>query len=434
MHMAMRSSRSWHALLGPTTVTGMPSMAKDAVQRGAQLMAHVRQEGALGPVCLGFGQLRRALASSPYTAAVVCRVRRCICRPSVGMSVDGVAGTPSPVCVPLARCPMFKSALLSLLLACSSSWGAVAFKSAHVIVVDEVGKVLLEKDAATPAPIASLTKLMTVMVVLDARQGLRIDEADRDGLKHSSGGVPVGAVVSRGILLELALIASDNHAASALARHYPGGIDAFQEAVRQKIDSLGLVSTLIEEPTGLSPNNRSSAQDMIRVLRAAASYPVISRITSQRQHAVLVNGRRWTVRNTNRLVEAPGWHILLSKTGFTAEAGRCLSMRGRTAGRTVMVVLLGAGRSSERALDTLNIHRWLAGDAPVAALPAARAQLRRALHPRPSYATEIMAERVAPIVEPATNKPAQDAAGIVDAAAKQSDGALALPARAPGTE
>src|SRR6476659_9705008 len=128
---------------------------------------------------------------------------------------------------------MLKSLFLSLLLTCSSiGWAAVTFESAHVIVVDETsGEVLLEKDAATAAPMASLTKLMTAMVVLDAQQdpeeALRIESADMDWLKHTHSGVPVGAVAARGTLLELALIASDNHAAAALARNYPGGIDGF---------------------------------------------------------------------------------------------------------------------------------------------------------------------------------------------------------------
>jgi D-alanyl-D-alanine endopeptidase (penicillin-binding protein 7) len=114
--------------------------------------------------------------------------------------------------------------------------------------------------------------------------------------------------------------------------------------VQRKTQALGLYSTLIEEPTGLSPNNVSSAQDMVKVLRAAARYPAIAGITSQRSDTVLVDGRRWAMRNTNRLVGAPGWHVLLSKTGFTDDAGRCLGMRAEAGGRTVTIVLLGAAR------------------------------------------------------------------------------------------
>lgn len=265
--------------------------------------------------------------------------------------------------------------LFVVLLVCSCCHGvaAVPFASAHVLVVDETsGEVLLEKNAAAAAPIASLTKLMTAMVVLDADADLdepiRIDSADMDWLKHTRSGLPVGAVVPRRSLLELALIASDNHAAAALARTFPGGGGAFALAVNTKIRTLGLDSTALVEPTGLSPDNHSSALDMVKVLQATSAYPLIAEITSKQSHAVVVNGRNWAVRNTNGLVGKPGWEILASKTGFTNDAGRCLTMRLRTAGRTVSVVLMGAMAGSARALDALNIRRWLDGEPPLVAL------------------------------------------------------------------
>src|SRR5437867_1451216 len=284
--------------------------------------------------------------------------------------------------------------LLLFLFACTTGRAELSFASAHAIVVDEQsGEVLLQKDEASAAPIASLTKLMTAMVVLDAqqdpREALSVSADDLDRLKGTHGGVPVGAVVSRGDLLTLALMASDNHAASALARNYPGGLLAFEAAVRRKIETLGLASTVIEEPTGLSPNNRSSAQDIAKLLHAAAAYPQIASITSQRKVSVPVNGRRWTVKNTNALVGAPGWNILASKTGFTNEAGRCVSMRVQAAGRTVMVVLMGALRSSERALDALNVRRWLAGEAPLPVLPGERKTRRMATAARHAPAAEV---------------------------------------------
>jgi len=269
---------------------------------------------------------------------------------------------------------VLKSLLLSLFAfswSCAT-WGAVVFESAHVVVIDEAtGEVLLEKDAAEPAPIASLTKLMTAMVVLDAQQDpnetIRIDETDMDWRKHTHSGVPVGAVVPRGILIELALIASDNHAAAALARNYPGGLDGFAAATDRKIQALGLESTVLVEPTGLSPSNHSSALDMAKVLRATSTYPLIAEITSKRAHSVVIRGHPWVVRNTNGLVGKPGWEILASKTGFTNDAGHCLTMRIRAAERTVVVVLIGAVTASARSLDALNIHRWLAGKAPLLA-------------------------------------------------------------------
>ena len=260
---------------------------------------------------------------------------------------------------------MLKTVLLALLFAFGCAHGAtVPFRSAHALVVDESsGEVLLEKDAATAAPIASMTKLMTAMVVLDAQlapdEKIRIEPADLDTLKHSHGGVPVGATLPRSTLLELALMASDNHAAAALARTYPGGNEAFLAAIHRKIGELALEDTVLEEPTGLSPANHATAHDMVKILKAAAAYPDIGQATSQRSDAVSVNGRRRVYRNTNGLVGKPGWDITLSKTGFTNEAGRCLTMRLQSAGRSVLVVLMGAVKPSQRTRDALDIQRWL---------------------------------------------------------------------------
>ncbi|MEW6704477.1 MAG: serine hydrolase [Pseudomonadota bacterium] len=263
---------------------------------------------------------------------------------------------------------MLKKTFAALLLAaCSAAWSEPSLRSAHVLVLDEsTGEVLLEKDAGTPAPIASMTKLMTAMVVLDARlpyeQKIRIDRADLDTLKHTQSGVPVGSVITREDLITLALISSDNRAAAALARTYPGGRPAFQAAVNRKIRALELEDTVLVEPTGLSPRNRASARDMAKILQAAAAYPEIAVATSQRRDRVVVNGRTRVARNTNGLVGAPGWSVLASKTGFTREAGRCVSMRLEAAGRKVLVVLMGAVDSSKRTLDAINIHRWLGSE------------------------------------------------------------------------
>jgi D-alanyl-D-alanine carboxypeptidase/D-alanyl-D-alanine endopeptidase (penicillin-binding protein 7) len=245
-----------------------------------------------------------------------------------------------------------------------------------MVLVDEAtGAVLLSKGAQESVPMASLTKLLTAMVVLDAGQDLQelltIDAADLDMLKHTRSGLPVGAALPRDKMLELALLASDNHAASSLARHYPGGLASFLDAVRFKASALGLASTQVLEPTGLSPDNRSSASDLASVVRAAADYPAIAAATTQRRGDAVVKGRAYHALNTNRLVGSPGWDILLSKTGFTNEAGRCIVMRLRAAGRTVLLVLLNASEGAGRTLDAVNVTRWLAGLSPVKTLPGA---------------------------------------------------------------
>jgi D-alanyl-D-alanine carboxypeptidase/D-alanyl-D-alanine endopeptidase (penicillin-binding protein 7) len=299
----------------------------------------------------------------------------------------------------------------------SVSAAQLRLASAHAVVVDDAtGQVLLEKDSDTAAPIASMTKLMTAMVVLDAApdmdEPLRVTDDDLDTLKHTYSGVAPGALVTRGDLLKLALTASDNHAAHALARNYAGGMPAFLAAVQQKEQSLGLEHTVIEEPTGLSPDNRSSALDMVKIVRAAGTYAQITEITSHAQNVVEVSGRRWTVRNTNHLVGSPGWNILLSKTGFTNEAGRCLSMRLEEAGRTVAVVLMGAVSGSQRAIDAMNIRRWLAGEPPVTAVQVAAHSSRRHGGSRHHHAASHRTRRVAAHHVPA---PADDGADDVPA-------------------
>jgi D-alanyl-D-alanine endopeptidase (penicillin-binding protein 7) len=275
---------------------------------------------------------------------------------------------------------MLKNALISLAFClCCVASHAVTIESAHALVIDEEsGEILLEKDAATAAPIASMTKLMTAMVVLDAHlsptDAIRIDKADLDTLKHTRSGLSVGTVLPRSTLIEIALMSSDNHAAAALARTYPGGNEAFLLATQHKITELKLENTALVEPTGLSPDNHATAHDMAKILTAASTYPEIVRATSQSSSRIAVRGRGRVFHNTNHFVGRPGWNISVSKTGFTNEAGRCLSMRLEAAGRKILVVLMGAVAGPKRALDVLNIHRLVGGQPE---LPAIRTALRR---------------------------------------------------------
>lgn len=250
----------------------------------------------------------------------------------------------------------------------------------HMIVMDDNGQVLAAKEPDAVVPIASLTKLMTAMVVLDARQNpqelLTIDDEDVDRLKHSASRVRVGARLTRADALEMALIASENRAASALARHFPGGLPAFESAMQAKIRALGLTHTALSDPTGLSPANLSTAKEVARIAIAASRYPDIVRITSVKSSTVEVNGRDRALRNTNHLVGAKGWDIRLSKTGFTNEAGRCLVMRLQQGGRTLNVVLLDTDASSQRLQDASLIRRTLAGEP----LPTERAAPARKHH------------------------------------------------------
>jgi len=261
---------------------------------------------------------------------------------------------------------MIQIVAFALFMLFCGATAAVPLGSQAVLVVDNrTGKVLLEKNAGLVVPIASLTKLMTAMVVLDARldmaERITIDRQDVDTLKHSRSRVPVGARLSRADTLHLALMSSDNRAAAALARTYPGGRAAFQAAIDAKLRALGMRHTRLHEPTGLSPANTSTARDLARMAAAAARYPAIARLTTDRRDVIRVNGRQVEYHNTNRLVGARGWNVRLSKTGYTNEAGRCLIMRIRAAGKGATMILLNAGSSAARIADALHIRRLVAG-------------------------------------------------------------------------
>ena len=261
---------------------------------------------------------------------------------------------------------MFKKSFIVLVLSYASAACALPFSSQHALVFEEAsGRILLQKNATDVVPIASLTKLMTAMVVLDARQDMdemiSIDQADVDTIKFSSSRVPVGAALSRKTILQLALMSSDNRAAASLGRTYPGGIEAFNAAVKDKLVSLNMRNTVIAEPTGLSALNRSTAVDLVKMVSASSYYPDIARMTTETGDLVEMNGAMVTYRNTNRLVGNKDWDISVSKTGFTREAGRCLIMRIQLAGRHVIVVLLNAKESAYRMTDAENIQHYLSG-------------------------------------------------------------------------
>ncbi|WP_425251761.1 M56 family metallopeptidase [Janthinobacterium sp. NFX145] len=235
----------------------------------------------------------------------------------------------------------------------------------HMLVFDDAsGKVLMAKDADAVVPIASITKLMTAMVVLDAGQDkeeqVRIVRADGDASLQRHSLLADGVAVSRGALLQLALLPSENRAAAALARTYPGGSAAFNDALQAKIRHLGLTRTTLLDPVGSSPANTSTASEVAKIVAAAARYPDIARITSHPQASVAVNGKLRTLHNTNPLVGGKGWDIVLSKTGSSHEAGSCLTMRMRSGGKHVTVVLLDAAGAQRRSLDAGHIRDTLA--------------------------------------------------------------------------
>ena len=260
---------------------------------------------------------------------------------------------------------MLKPKLLVVLMLYCGSLSAMQLSSQNAIVVDERnGQVLLEKNADVVVPIASLTKLMTAMVLLDSKanmdEKISIEEEDKDQLKHSRSHVPIGSSLTRREALQLALMSSDNRAAAALSRTYPGGQGAFMVAVKSKLLALGMGHTVIREATGLSPENTSTAADLVKMAQAASRYPEIADITTDSEDSVtLKNGLSREFHNTNRLIGKKGWDILLSKTGFTNEAGAFLIMRVKLAGKKATMILLNARAGSARWTDALNIGKLL---------------------------------------------------------------------------
>lgn len=233
--------------------------------------------------------------------------------------------------------------------------------------------VLYDKNSDEVRPIASISKLMTALVV--AESGLPLDEilqisdADVDRVRHSRSRLPVGAELTRADMLHLALMSSENRAAHALGRYFPGGMPAFVRAMNDKARALGMRKTRFVEPTGLSSENVSTPRDLVKLLRATGKQPLIHRYTTDDQYAVEVGrGRQLVYNNTNRLVRNADWDIKVSKTGFINEAGECLVMLTRIDNREVAIVLLNSSGRYSRIGDAVRIRNLVENDSHVAML------------------------------------------------------------------
>jgi serine-type D-Ala-D-Ala endopeptidase (penicillin-binding protein 7) len=236
--------------------------------------------------------------------------------------------------------------------------------NAALVLDQQSGEVLYGKNTQVVVPIASITKLMTAMVVLDANldpdEKVLITQDDVDWLRGSHSRLRVGAQLSRDELLRLALMSSENRAASALGRSYPGGLEAFVRAMNLKAQLLGMHGSRFADSTGLSSTNVSTAEDLATLVRAAHRYPAIRAYTTSTAYEVSLGGRHPVAfRNTNRLVGSGAWDIGLSKTGFINEAGRCLVMQATLAGRAVIIVLLDSWGKYSRIGDANRIRKWL---------------------------------------------------------------------------
>jgi len=255
-------------------------------------------------------------------------------------------------------------------------------KSSVALVLDQdTNEVLFSKNPQAVLPIASLTKLMTALVVteaaLPADEVLTVTDDDVDTEKGSGSRLRVGTRLARGEMLHLALMSSENRAAHALGRQYPGGLTAFVAAMNAKAQLLGMADTHYVEPTGLSSQNQSSARDLATLVKAAYSHPIIRELSTSPEYSVEVGTRQLQFHNTNRLVTNPDWNIGLQKTGYITEAGRCLVMQAKLAGRQLIMVFLDSAGKYSRLGDAERVRHWItttrasAAAAIVAPAPAA---------------------------------------------------------------
>jgi D-alanyl-D-alanine endopeptidase (penicillin-binding protein 7) len=240
----------------------------------------------------------------------------------------------------------------------------VYLRSSAVMVQDaETGEVVINKNSDVAVPIASITKLVTAMVILDRgldlEQRIVVSREDLDRRKGTRSRLMPGTVLTRDELLLLALMASENRAASALGRTYPGGVPAFVKAMNEKAAELGMSDSTFVDPTGLSPANVASPRDLVKLVRAAHGYPLIREYSTRDRAMVKVFNRPLRFVNTNNLVRNSHWEIELSKTGYISEAGRCLVMHVRLASKDLIVVLLDSWGKQSRIGDANRIRKWL---------------------------------------------------------------------------
>jgi D-alanyl-D-alanine endopeptidase (penicillin-binding protein 7) len=246
----------------------------------------------------------------------------------------------------------------------SATRDPLALRSNAAFVIDQGNaQVLFEKNAQVALPIASLTKLMTAVVVVEARQNmdevLEVTSDDIDREKNSSSRLRVGARMTRANMLHIALMSSENRAASALGRNYPGGLPAFVAAMNAKARALGMNDAHYVDSTGLSSHNVASARDLAKLVVAAYKYPVIRAYSTDARYAVDAGRYQLQYMNSNRLVMNPGWEIGLQKTGYITEAGRCLVMQARIDGRAVVMVFLDSKGKDSRLADAGRVRKWL---------------------------------------------------------------------------
>ena len=242
--------------------------------------------------------------------------------------------------------------------------GTLLSSQSALIVNDRTGEVLYQKSPNLVMPIASISKLMSAMVVLDAGQSMSeqitITPAEIDRLKGTGSRLSIGTTLTRGEMLHLSLMSSENRATHALGRNYPGGMSAFVDAMNRKAQSLGMGNTRFYEPTGLDFRNVSTASDLSKMVQAANKYPLIRRNSTSNYGSVYTSaGRQQSYKNSNALVREGSWNIELQKTGYIREAGRSMVVKANVQSQPITIVLLNSPSSLSRVNDARKIESWM---------------------------------------------------------------------------
>jgi len=298
---------------------------------------------------------KRTIVKKPYSAKAVSAKKSVSARKSVRFA----AGRKTIIRASAPAKPSFGQ-----IAGLHTSQDALELKSSVALVIDQdTREVLFSKNDHALLPIASLTKLMTGVIVSGAKlpmdEMITITQDDVDTEKGSSSRLRVGTTLSRGELLHLALMSSENRAAHALGRTYPGGLPVFVGLMNARAKLLGMSDTSYVEPTGLSSRNQSSAQDLATLVNAAHADPMLRELTTSRGYQVAVGNRTLQYNNTNRLVKNPEWDIGLQKTGYISEAGQCLVMQTKIAGRKLIMVFLDSAGKLSRLGDAERVRRWV---------------------------------------------------------------------------
>ncbi|TBO33013.1 D-alanyl-D-alanine endopeptidase [Aquabacterium lacunae] len=379
---AARSARAPKAAKSSTKVSSKASgkaSAKAAARAGSKAKASARAAGRLSAKAARSARQAktalpansgRAMADAPrarqgMVSAVASDVR--VPMHPVRIESPAVAATRAQIASPAASAAT--GASFGQIYGLHHTPDPLELRSSVALVVDQdTNEVLLAKNSEAVLPIASLTKLMTAMVVVEARLNLdeliTITQDDVDTEKNSSSRLSVGATLTRGEALHLALMASENRAAHALGRTFPTGLGAFVNLMNQKARQLGMVDSHYVEPTGLSSRNQASARDLATLVKAAYQQPLIRELSTSPEYSVQVGRRQVRFGNTNSLVKNPVWDIGLQKTGYIVEAGRCLVMQARMAGRKLIMVFLDSSGKYSRQADAERVRRWIETAAP----------------------------------------------------------------------